>query len=102
MQYLLFSRHFYMKRGKRYHVRKVFLMFLNSAEKQLLVISCGLKKEGIERYTLDIVIGYPNLSLSFSLSCLPVADCIFISQCITPKLCNLNDTEKIRISPVET
>lgn len=64
MQYLLFSRHFYMKRGKRYHVRKVFLMFLNSAEKQLLVISCGLKKEGIEQYTLDIVIGYPNLSLS--------------------------------------
>lgn len=67
MQYLLFSRHFYMKRGKRYHVRKVFLMFLNSAEKQLLVISCGLKKEGIERYTLDIVIGYPNLSLYLSL-----------------------------------
>lgn len=67
MQYLLFSRHFYMKRGKRYHVRKVFLMFLNSAEKQLLVISCGLKKEGIERYTLDIVIGYPNLSLFLSL-----------------------------------
>lgn len=68
MQYLLFSRHFYMKRGKRYHVRKVFLMFLNSAEKQLLVISCGLKKEGIEQYTLDIVIGYPNLSLYLSLS----------------------------------
>lgn len=67
MRYLLFSRHFYMKRGKRYHVRKVFLMFLNSAEKQLLVISCGLKKEGIERYTLDIVIGYPNLSLFLSL-----------------------------------
>lgn len=67
MQYLLFSRHFYMKRGKRYHVRKVFLMFLNSAEKQLLVISCGLKKEGIEQYTLDIVIGYPNLSLFLSL-----------------------------------
>lgn len=67
MQYLLFSRHFYMKRGKRYHVRKVFLMFLNSAEKQLHVISCGLKKEGIEQYTLDIVIGYPNLSLFLSL-----------------------------------
>lgn len=83
-----------MKRGKRYHVRKVFLMFLNSAEKQLLVISCGLKKGGIEQYTLDIVIGYPNLSLSLSFMS-ACADCIFISQCITPKLCNLNDTEKI-------
>lgn len=81
MQYLLFSRHFYMKRGKRYHVRKVFLMFLNSAEKQLLVISCGLKKEGIEQYTLDIVIGYPNLSLYLSLShvCLWLTVSLFLS-----------------------
>lgn len=81
MQYLLFSRHFYMKRGKRYHVRKVFLMFLNSAEKQLLVISCGLKKEGIEQYTLDIVIGYPNLSLSLSHShvCLWLTVSLFLN-----------------------
>lgn len=81
MQYLLFSRHFYMKRGKRYHVRKVFLMFLNSAEKQLLVISCGLKKEGIEQYTLDIVIGYPNLCLSLSLShvCLWLTVSLFLN-----------------------
>lgn len=81
MQYLLFSRHFYMKRGKRYHVRKVFLMFLNSAEKQLLVISCGLKKEGIEQYTLDIVIGYPNLSLYLSLShvCLWLTVSLFLN-----------------------
>lgn len=81
MQYLLFSRHFYMKRGKRYHVRKVFLMFLNSAEKQLLVISCGVKKEGIEQYTLDIVIGYPNLSLYLSLShvCLWLTVSLFLN-----------------------
>lgn len=81
MQYLLFSRHFYMKRGKRYHVRKVFLMFLNSAEKQLLVISCGLKKEGIEQYTLDIVIGYPNLSLYLFLShvCLWLTVSLFLN-----------------------
>lgn len=81
MQYLLFSRHFYMKRGKRYHVRKVFLMFLNSAKKQLLVISCGLKKEGIEQYTLDIVIGYPNLSLYLSLShvCLWLTVSLFLN-----------------------
>lgn len=81
MRYLLFSRHFYMKRGKRYHVRKVFLMFLNSAEKQLLVISCGLKKEGIEQYTLDIVIGYPNLSLYLSLShvCLWLTVSLFLN-----------------------
>lgn len=81
MQYLLFSRHFYMKRGKRYHVRKVFLMFLNSAEQQLLVISCGLKKEGIEQYTLDIVIGYPNLSLYLSLShvCLWLTVSLFLN-----------------------
>lgn len=81
MQYLLFSRHFYMKRGKRYHVRKVFIMFLNSAEQQLLVISCGLKKEGIEQYTLDIVIGYPNLSLYLSLShvCLWLTVSLFLN-----------------------
>lgn len=78
MQYLLFSRHFYMKRGKRYHVRKVFLMFLNSAEKQLLVISCGLKKEGIEQYTLDIVIGYPNLSLSIFLSLMSACGWLYL------------------------
>lgn len=70
-----------MKRGKRYHVRKVFLMFLNSAEKQLLVISCGLKKEGIEQYTLDIVIGYSNLSLYLSLShvCLWLTVSLFLN-----------------------
>lgn len=70
-----------MKRGGKLSRAKGLSSFLNSAEKQLLVISCGVKKEGIEQYTLDIVIGYPNLSLSLSLShvCLWLTVSLFLN-----------------------